>query len=98
MRTLTIATLALAASLSLAGMARADEVTSRENAESAAVAAQSWQEAHGPHTAASDDAALRYSAQGSHRAQQIDAIFSQPARQSNDALFLEQGDRGLGTN
>ncbi|MFG1295006.1 hypothetical protein [Xanthobacter variabilis] len=97
MRTLTIATLTLAASLSFAGIASADEGISRENAESAAVAAQSWQEAHEPRSAASDTA-LGYSTQASHRAQQIDAIFSQPAHPSNDALFLDQGDRGLGTN
>lgn len=94
MRTFTIAALALATSLSLAGIARADETISRENAETAAVAAESWQEAGQHHTSA-----LGYSVPASGRAQQIDSIFALPqAQPSADALFLHQGDRGLGTN
>lgn len=93
MRTLAIAALTLAASLSVAGIASADEGVSRENAESAAIAAQSWKEAHEPHAVA-----LGYTAQESHRAQQINTIFDQPAHKSDDARFMEQGDRGLGTN
>jgi len=94
MRTFTIAALALATSLSLAGIARADEGISRENAESAAVAAESWQDARQNHVPA-----LGYSAPASGQARQIDSIFARPqAQPSADALFLHQGDRGLGTN
>lgn len=96
MRPLTLAILTLATSLSLAGMARADEGTSRENAETARVAAQSWQDAH--ETQAAGPQALGFSAPASHRSQQIEAIFGGSEHQSNDARFLEQGDRGLGTN
>lgn len=97
MRTLTIAVLALAASVSLSGLARADETVSRENAESVAVAAQSWQEASQKHHNAATTT-LGYSAPASQRAQQIESIFAQPEHQSTDSLFMEQGDRGLGTN
>lgn len=94
MRKLTITTLALATSLAFAGAALADEGTTRENAETAAVAAQSWQNAHQQPTAA-----LGYRAQGSERAQQIETIFTQPSHQtSGDAQFIQQGDRGIGNN
>ncbi|MFG1400347.1 hypothetical protein [Xanthobacter sediminis] len=97
MRTFTIAALALAASLSLAGAARADEGVSRENAESARVAAESWQEAEQPHLTTAPRA-LGYSAPSSERAQRIENIFTQPQHETPDQRFLDQGDRGLGTN
>lgn len=100
MRTFTIAALALAASLSLAGVARAEEDVSQENDESARVAAESWLEAEQPHQ--SVPYALGYRAPASTRAQQIQHIFPQPGYEpryeSPDQRFLEQGDRGLGTN
>ena len=103
MRTFTIAALALAASLSLAGVARAEEDVSQENDESARVAAESWQEAEQPHQTA--PYALGYRAPASTRAQRIEHIFPQPGYapdqpryETPDQRFLEQGDRGLGTN
>ncbi|MGR7993726.1 hypothetical protein [Xanthobacter sp. ZOL 2024] len=96
MRTLTYTALALAASLSLAGIARADDTVTNGNLESYKVAEQSWLEAQQNKAAA--PGALGYATPASSRMQNVEAIFSHDAAKTADQRFMEQGDRGLGTN
>ncbi len=93
MRYLSIAALALAATVSVANIARADEWTTRENEEDHLVAAESAREAQ------SAPPALGYAEAAPSRSRQVDTIFqnARPARHG-DAAFLRQGGRDTSNN
>ncbi|WP_238120836.1 MULTISPECIES: hypothetical protein [unclassified Xanthobacter] len=95
MRTVTYTALALAASLSLAGIARADDTVTNGNLEARKVSEQSWIEAQQNKASA---ARLGYTAPASSRVQNVEGIFERGAAKTRDQQFMEEGDRGLGTN
>jgi len=96
MRILTLSALALAATVSLSGLARADEYLSARNTEDAAIAAQSSVDARAGLRGAAIP--MGYAETAGARTRQIEAIFAQPPHKSADQRFLEQGDSGLGTH